>query len=91
MPTRARTAAAVAALLLAGAPAAEARPAESFPAGYAVSHVLDVVTRYHWSVGADGTYRVLPYREVYSFAVVFPTVYGSGVLSASSLASASRR
>jgi hypothetical protein len=86
MLPRARIAAAVAALLLAGAPAAEARP---LPDGYVVTHVVGTVTRYHWSAGADGTYRAVASREPHSLTVVFATAQAS--LSASSRASASRR
>jgi hypothetical protein len=65
---RARTAAAVAALLLAGAPAAAARPAGALTVGYTVTPVLTTVTRLHWSGGVRRTYRVLvPVK------VVFPT------------------
>lgn len=86
MVPRARTAAAVAALLIAGAPAAEAEPPA---AGYAVTRVVTTVVRQHWSAAADGTYRVTTYRVPRSFTVVFATAPGS--LSASSRASASRR
>jgi ABC-type sugar transport system substrate-binding protein len=86
MLPRARTAAAVAALFLAGAPVAEAR---ALPAGYVVTHVVGTVTRYHWSARADGTYRVAASREPHSFTVVFATAQGSP--SARSRASASRR
>jgi len=68
-PRRATTIAAVAAVLLTSAPAAQARPAGTLT----VSYVLETVTRLHWSADADGRYRVTTYRELSAFKVVFLT------------------
>ncbi|UOX88759.1 hypothetical protein MUY14_45045 [Amycolatopsis sp. FBCC-B4732] len=76
-------AAAVAAVLLAGAPPASARPA---PAGHARCSVVRTVTVLGWTAGADGIYRVTAQYRPYALTVVFPYE-----LSSSSLASASRR
>ncbi len=80
---RVTTVAAVAVVLLAVPPPAEARPA---PAGYAVCSVVRTVLRLGWSAGADGIYRVTVYRRPFPVTVVVPYE-----LSSSSRASASRR
>ncbi|MEV7092276.1 hypothetical protein AB0M80_05485 [Amycolatopsis sp. NPDC051045] len=81
-PGRATTIAAVAAVFLASAAPADARPA----GGYGVCSVFRTVTWHSWSPGPGGTYRPTPYRKPYAFTVTF-----SYELSSSSRAAASRR
>jgi hypothetical protein len=69
LPGRARTLAAVAAVLLASAPAAAA---ESTPA-YAELSVVRTIAWRSWSAGPDGRYRATTYLRAYAVKVVFPT------------------
>ncbi|HEY3466485.1 MAG TPA: hypothetical protein VGL47_15225 [Amycolatopsis sp.] len=74
--------AAVAVVLLASAPGAEARPADPVVVGTVVRTIAWV----GWSAGADGTYRPTTSRRPFAFTVAFPYA-----LSSSNRASASRR
>ncbi len=65
---RATTIAAVAAALLASAPAATARTA----AGYRTCSVLHTIAWHSWVVGSDGRYHPVTFRKPYAFSVVFP-------------------
>jgi hypothetical protein len=85
-PRRATTIAAVAAVCLASAPPAVARPATRPASGYAVCSVFRTVVRPTWSPGPGGIYRRTAYRKPYAATVTF-----SYEDSSSSRAAAARR
>ncbi|MFC5090956.1 hypothetical protein [Amycolatopsis plumensis] len=68
---RARTAAAVAAVLLASAPAATAAPAT---AGYGTCSVVRTIALAGWVAGSDGRYHRVTVRKPYAISVAFPVL-----------------